>query len=193
MAKTERVLVAVDVNNLWHSCQEVFGPSFRVSYPDLKSLVHSLGYKNVPRETSWIAYVVEVPSRTSPEKAPRNARFIEYLKNREFKIKKRRMNYDKGTGKPYGTDWDVGIAIDALTLKDTYDTFTLVSGDGDYAILINKLKWMGKRVEVITFEKTTSHLLHYEANNVVFLSRDHVFLTPTPRRDAHEDSSSEKT
>lgn len=194
MARAERVLVAVDVNNLWHSCQQIYGVGFRVSYPRLENLVSSLGFNNVPRETKWVAYVVEVPHRDDSIKPAKNARFIGYLEHRGFQVKKRKMYYDKGANKPYRTDWDVGIAIDALLLKDTYDTFTLVSGDGDYAILINKLRWFGKRVEVITFEKTTSQLLYQEANNVVLLSEEHIFQEPSYLREfnGRKDSSAKK-
>lgn len=192
MSKVERVYVAVDVNNLWHSCQQVFGREYRVSYPHLKQMILDLRYEKVPREVVFVAYVIEVPSRNS--KTPRNARFIEYLRGLGFKIKKRRMQHDKSTGKPYGTDWDVGIALDAMTLQNTYDTFTLVSGDGDYAIMIEKLKWLGKRTEVITFERTTSQLLHQEADNVIFLKEDHIFPEPNLVRDrnAQKDTTARK-
>jgi uncharacterized LabA/DUF88 family protein len=185
--QVERVFVAVDVNNLWHSCQQIYGRDYRVSYPDLKDLIMSLEYDKVPREVTLTAYVIEIPSRDGKAKGARNERFIEYLRGLGFKIKKRRMQFDKSTGKPYATDWDVGIALDAMTLKSTYDTFTLVSGDGDYAILIGKLKWLGKRAEVITFEQTTSRLLHEEANNVIFLKESHVFREPNLQRDRNDD------
>ena len=181
MTREEKVLVAVDVNNLWHSCQESHGHDYRVDFPNLIELVRSMGYVEVHRVLRLIAYVVEIPSKDSRSKVARNARFIEYLGKLGFEIQKRVMRYDKNKGKPYGTDWDVGITIDAIMLAHEYDTFTLVSGDGDFVILLNKLRDLGKRTEVITFEAATSRLLKEAADSTVFMTVDHVFQEPNLR------------
>ena len=86
------------------------------------------------------------------------------------------MHSEKGVEKPFHTDWDVGIAIDALNAVDTYDTFTLVSGDGDYSLLIEELKERQKYGEVITFASTASRLLYVSAHSVVHIDEDQLYF-----------------
>lgn len=45
---------------------------------------------------------------------------------------------------------DVELALDAFRLKDEFDTFVLLSGDSDFAYLLDLLKNDGKRVIVIS-------------------------------------------
>ena len=49
--------------------------------------------------------------------------------------------------------------IDAIRIAPTLDTLVLVSGDGDFIPLVEYLKNQGKRVEVLAFDKSTSHAL----------------------------------
>jgi uncharacterized LabA/DUF88 family protein len=91
--------------------------------------------------------------------------------------------------KPFGTDWDIGITIDALDNLDDYDTFVLLSGNGDYHILLKDLKDRGKRVEVVTFENLYSHLLHDSADEIIFISDSEIFRERTIRRSPRESST----
>lgn len=45
-------------------------------------------------------------------------------------------------------DWDVGITIDALDAAANADTIVLVSGDGDFALLADRLRRDHKQVDV---------------------------------------------
>lgn len=46
-------------------------------------------------------------------------------------------------------DWDVGITIDMMELSECSDVIVLASGDGDFAILVDKLKAkFGVEIEV---------------------------------------------
>ena len=45
---------------------------------------------------------------------------------------------------------DIRIALDAYMAVDTYDMFVLVSGDGDFAYLLDVLKMKGKQIKVIS-------------------------------------------
>mgnify|MGYP003836591247 CR=1 FL=1 len=57
-------------------------------------------------------------------------------------------------------DWDVGITIDALEESADADVVVLVSGDGDFSILVDKLRGgKGKRVEVYGVEPLTAKSL----------------------------------
>jgi len=57
-------------------------------------------------------------------------------------------------------DWDVGITIDALDAAKIADIVVIVSGDGDFAILADKIRLdLGKEVEVFGVPKLTAKAL----------------------------------
>lgn len=182
----ERVYIAVDVNNLWHSCRDIFGPTARVNYDQLLKKIKDGGYKGVIRSVLAVAYTITAPHRRFSdvtgrvrEEPSRNSRFLESLQKFGYQVKTRQMRYEKGVEKPFHTDWDVGIAVDAMSMFDKYDTFVIVSGDGDYVPLIQQVQQKGKRVEVYTFERTASQMLYSVADNVVFLSKEDTYQEKT--------------
>jgi uncharacterized LabA/DUF88 family protein len=50
-------------------------------------------------------------------------------------------------------DWDMAIAVDALTFADRVDRIVLVSGDGDFVPLVQGLKRRGIGIEAVAFEQ----------------------------------------
>jgi uncharacterized LabA/DUF88 family protein len=56
-------------------------------------------------------------------------------------------------------DWDVGIAIDMLETTPDVDRLILLSGDGDFDILLQKIKTKGKKVDVYGVPKLTADSL----------------------------------
>jgi uncharacterized LabA/DUF88 family protein len=167
MSTVERVYVAIDVNNLWHSCRDLFGKRARVNYTLLKELIdkhHAIS----PHTLNIVAYVISLPDAG-------NAKFIESLNSLGFTVKIKQARLEKGISKMFATDWDVGIAIDAIDDQDTYDTFVLVSGDGDYGPLLERLHKQNKRTEVVTFKKTCSSVLYGVADELIFLGDNEVF------------------
>jgi uncharacterized LabA/DUF88 family protein len=72
-------------------------------------------------------------------------------------------------------DWDVGITIDALEAAAQADIVVLVSGDGDFAILVDKIRQgHGKTVEVYGVPKLTAKALMDAANR--FIAIDEALL-----------------
>lgn len=178
---TERVFLAVDVNNLWHSCREVFGFTARVDYALVLGKVRANGYAKVSRKVQAVAYTITAPHRRVSasgrvrEDGPRNTGFLATLKRLGYQVKTRHMKYTKEEDKPFRTDWDVGITVDVLGKMEQYDTFILASGDGDFVPLLQQLQKAGKRVEVYTFKNATSQLLYDQADNLVYLGEDVVY------------------
>lgn len=65
-------------------------------------------------------------------------------------------------------DWDVGITIDALEYAEAADTLVLVSGDGDFDLLVKKLRMdKGKYVEVYGVAKLTAASLANAASKFI--------------------------
>ncbi|EAR11053.1 NYN domain-containing protein [Reinekea blandensis] len=74
-------------------------------------------------------------------------------------------------------DWDVGITIDALDAAQLADTVVLVTGDGDFTILVDKLRNdLDRRVEVYGVPSLTAKSLMDAAD--AFIPIDDSLLLP---------------
>ena len=147
--KNHRIGVFVDVSNMYHSAKNLY--KSRVNFRELLKLATS--NRQLVRA---IAYVVK--SDTEEEKA-----FFDALEKAGYELKSKDLQIFPG-GMKKG-DWDVAIAIDAITLSKLVDVVVLVSGDGDYEPLVEFLKFNGTIVEVAGFKRSTSSKLIDVANN----------------------------
>jgi uncharacterized LabA/DUF88 family protein len=62
-------------------------------------------------------------------------------------------------------DWDVGITIDMLENATDVDRLILLSGDGDFDLLVEKLIFNGKIVDVYGVPQLTADSLKRAASN----------------------------
>ena len=147
--KNHRIGVFVDVSNMYHSAKNLY--KSRVNFRELLKLV-TAGRQLVRA----IAYVVK--SDTEEEKA-----FFDALEKAGYELKSKDLQVFPG-GMKKG-DWDVAIAVDAISLSKQLDVVVLVSGDGDYEPLVEYLKFSGLIVEVVGFKRSTSSKLIDIANN----------------------------
>lgn len=78
--------------------------------------------------------------------------FLEKLKSFGYKVKAKEVKRIKISRNTY--EWkgnlDTELIIDALKYSDDFDTFILMSGDSDFASLLDELKSKGKRVVVMS-------------------------------------------
>jgi len=102
-----------------------------------------------------IAYIVQSPEVDQ-------TKFIDFLDSIgvEVKVKALKVRPD-GTSKG---DWDMGIAIDSINLAPKVDVIGLVSGDGDFTVLVQKLQALGVKVEVYAFPSSTAEELRKTAD-----------------------------
>lgn len=151
--KNHRVGVFVDVANMYHSAKNLY--KARVNFKELLSIA------GADRElVRALAYVVK--SDTEEERA-----FFEALGKAGFELKSKDLQIFPG-GMKKG-DWDVGLAVDAISLSKQLDVVVLVSGDGDLIPLVEYLQFHGLIVEVAGFERSTSAKLIEATNNFVDL------------------------
>ena len=94
--------------------------------------------------------------------------FSQSLRGYGFKLRERFLAYNKYHS--IRTNWDVGITIDAIHNLDDYDTFVLMSGDGDFSQLLEYLKQYGKKTVVMSFGTSTSNDLRRTADAVIPLT-----------------------
>ncbi len=70
-------------------------------------------------------------------------------------------------------DWDVGLAVDAITASPNLDTVILITGDGDFVPLVQYLQTHdGCQVEVVSFGRSTSGKLKEATDDFLDLDLD---------------------
>ena len=151
--KEQRVEVLIDVQNLYYSARNLYGR--KVNFGEvLKTGVSGRKFIRA------FAYVVR--TKTGEEKP-----FFDALTKLGIETRVRDLQEFYGGAKK--ADWDVGIVIDAIRTAASLDVIVLASVDGDFIPLVEYLKNYGKRVEVLSFGKTTSLKLKEAADEFIDL------------------------
>ncbi len=161
-----RVGIFVDVQNIFYAAKPF---NARLDFEKLLEL--SVGKRRLIRA---IAYVVQSPDVDQ-------SNFISMLqqKSYEAKIKDLRQRSD-GSAKG---DWDMGMAIDIMRFVDKLDVVVLVSGDGDFVPLVDLVKTLGPRVEVISFTYNTARDLINSADEHIPIE-DALLLRNSPQAES---------
>lgn len=157
----QRVGVFVDVQNMYYSAKNLYGSKVNFG----KILDAAVSGRKLVRA---IAYVIK--AENSEEQ-----KFFEALSKQGFIVKMKDLQTFAGGAKK--GDWDIGMAIDMIALSSSIDAVIMVTGDGDFAALIQYLQFLGKQVEVIAFGETASSKIKEIADEFVDLSKNKkVFL-----------------
>ena len=153
----QRVGVFIDTQNLYHCAKNIYHS--RVNFGNV--LKDSVAGR---RLISARAYVVTTES--GEEKA-----FFEALEKIGIETRTKDLQIFFGGAKK--ADWDVGLAVDAITAAPSLDTVILFTGDGDFIPLVEYLKVHdGCQVEVVSFGKSTSGRLKEAADHFLDLDDD---------------------
>ncbi|MEI6236323.1 MAG: NYN domain-containing protein [Planctomycetota bacterium] len=142
----QRLGIFVDVQNMFYSAKMLH--QSKVDYGKL--LREITGNRHLIRA---IAYIVQKPDVNQAGFHEALSRFGYELKIKEMKI---RPDPDGRTSSIAKGSWEIGLTIDALSMAPKFDCVTLVTGDGDYAPLVECLKMHGCRVEIVSFERSTA-------------------------------------
>lgn len=136
----QRVGIFVDVQNMFYSAKRI--NNGRLDFAKLmESAVRGRQLKRA------LCYIVDNPDVDQDN-------FVDMLKNNGYEIKTKTLR-KRADGSSKG-DWDMGLAIDAISLADKIDIMVLVSGDGDFTDLVYYLKSRGLKVEVFSFLESTN-------------------------------------
>ncbi len=150
----QRVGVFIDTQNIYHSARNLY--QARANFENI--LKETVGDRALIRA---LAYVITTESGEEKN-------FFDALEKLGIEIKTKDLQIFFGGAKK--ADWDVGLAVDAISLAPKLDVVILVSGDGDFIPLVQFLRLnMGIRVEVVSFGKSTSGKLREEADDFVDL------------------------
>lgn len=146
----ENVILLVDVQNVYYTTRQIFKRNF--DYNKFWKL--AANKRNVVKA---IAYAIDRGDRKQIE-------FQNILRAIGFEVKLKPY-IQRADGSTKG-DWDVGITIDALEYASSTDVVVLVSGDGDFDLLVETLRIKRRKwVEVYGVEKLTAASLIKAANN----------------------------
>jgi uncharacterized LabA/DUF88 family protein len=149
----QRIAVFVDVQNMFYSARNVY--QRKLNFDALLGKIVS-GRELIRA----IAYIVQTPEVDQ-------ATFIHFLTQTGYEVKSKEL-IKRPDGSAKG-DWDMGIAIDSISLEQRVDVIALVSGDGDFCDLVRHLKARGLRVEVYAFPASVSEELRLVATEFVVL------------------------
>ncbi len=153
--KDQRVGIFIDTQNLYHTAKHIY--KRKVNFANVVKDV--LAGRSLVRA---IAYVIT--TENEDEKA-----FLGALTKAgiETKAKDLQIFYD-GSKK---ADWDIGLAIDAVSMAPKLDAIVIISGDGDFVPLCEYLRYHhGVQVEVATFGQSASASLKDVADDFFDLS-----------------------
>jgi uncharacterized LabA/DUF88 family protein len=148
IAETERrVGIFVDVQNIFYASKQF---NSRLDFDKLLKI--AVGPRRLIRA---LAYVVQSPDVDQSS-------FIAMLQQKSYEVRRKDLR-QRSDGSAKG-DWDMGMAIDVMRFVNTLDVVVLVSGDGDFVSLVNLVKTIGPRVEVISFLHNTARDLIHSAD-----------------------------
>ena len=119
----KRIALFVDVQNIYYTCREAYQRQFNYR----KLWQHLSAQGNI---VSAIAYAIHRGDDGQ-------LKFQDALRHIGFELKLKPF-IQRSDGSAKG-DWDVGITIDVLDTAPNVDTVILLSGDGDFAILLEKI------------------------------------------------------
>ncbi len=162
----QRVGVFVDVSNMYYSARVMYNKKTNFK-AILKEVV---GDRKLIRA---VAYVIKAES-------PEEQKFFDALDSMGFEVKSKELQVFYGGNKK--GDWDVGIAMDTIRLAPKLDVVVIVSGDGDFIPLVEHLKSIGQKAEVVAFGRSASGKLREVADRFIDLDGSkRKFLLPDKR------------
>lgn len=139
-----RIAVFADVQNIYYTTRQAFGRQFN--------------YRALWRQLAGQGDIVHAIAYATHRGDDGQTKFQDALKHIGFTVKlKPYIQRSDGSSKG---DWDVGIAVDVMTLAPQVDTVVLLSGDGDFDVLLSSIgSNPGVRTEVYGVEPLTARSL----------------------------------
>lgn len=140
----KRIAIFADVQNIYYTTRDAYKKQFN--------------YRKLWERVSGKGDIVSAIAYATDRGDDGQRKFQDALRDIGFEIKlKPYVVRGDGTAK---ADWDVGITIDVLEIAPTVDIVVLLSGDGDFAILLDKIrKDYGVKAEVWGVQPLTANIL----------------------------------
>ncbi len=153
----QRVGVFIDTQNLYHSAKNLYHA--RCNFGNI--LKDAVAGRRLVRARAYA-----VTTETGEEKG-----FFEALEKIGIEMRLKELQVFSGGAKK--ADWDVGLAVDAITASPKLDTVVLLTGDGDFVPLVQYLQNHGGcQVEVVSFGRSSSAKLKEATDDFLDLDLD---------------------
>ena len=119
-----KIAIFVDVQNIYYTTRDTYARQFN--------------YKKLWQQISSEGNIVCANAYATDRGDEKQIKFQNALKHIGFTVKLKPY-IQRADGSAKG-DWDVGITIDVLEAAKDVDTVILLSGDGDFDLLLAKIK-----------------------------------------------------
>ena len=118
------IAVFVDVQNIYYTTRQAYGRQFN--------------YRKLWQRISTQGKIISATAYATHRGDDKQHKFQDALKHIGFRVKlKPYIQRSDGSAKG---DWDVGITIDVMEAAKDVDSIILLSGDGDFDLLLEKIK-----------------------------------------------------
>lgn len=155
----KRIALFADVQNIYYTTRQAYGRQFN--------------YRALWNTVSQQGDIVQAYAYAIARENDKQHKFQSALKDIGFEVKlKPYIQRSDGSAKG---DWDVGITIDIMQAATQVDCIVLLSGDGDFDLLMDKIrKDYGVTAEAYGVPSLTANSLinavdHYHAINMDLL------------------------
>ncbi len=119
----KKIALFADVQNIYYTTRQAYGRQFN--------------YRKLWQKIASEGDIVEAYAYAIDRGDDKQIKFQDALKSIGFTIKlKPYIQRSDGSAKG---DWDVGITIDIMQIAPKVDTIILLSGDGDFDLLLDKV------------------------------------------------------
>ena len=120
----KKIAIFVDVQNIYYTTRQIYGRQFN--------------YRKLWQRISAEGEIVAATAYAIYRNDDKQLKFQNALKHIGFNVKlKPYIQRSDGSAKG---DWDVGITIDIMESAKDMDTVVLLSGDGDFDLLLEKIE-----------------------------------------------------
>jgi len=140
----KKIAIFADVQNIYYTTRDIYGRQFN--------------YRKLWKRLSTQGEIVSAYAYATHRSDDSQKKFQDALKHIGFEVKLKPFIQRKD-GSAKG-DWDVGITIDVMQAAKDVDVVVLLSGDGDFDLLLQKIKNdYGVVTEVYGVPALTANLL----------------------------------
>ena len=166
-----KLAIFVDVQNIYYTTKQAFGRSFDYrkfwalfddkEFDDKEFDDKEFDDKEFDKNEITLANAYAIASNDDGQR-----RFQDALRNIGFTVKLKPY-IQRADGSAKG-DWDVGITLDVVDAAANVDRIVLLSGDGDFSMLLDKIRHdHGVKTQVYGVQKLTAKLLIDSADEFV--------------------------
>ncbi len=120
----KKIAIFVDVQNIYYTTRQAYGRQFN--------------YRKLWQRLSSEGEIVSAIAYATHRGDDGQVKFQDALKHIGFTVKLKPF-IQRSDGSAKG-DWDVGITIDVMQIAKDVDNVILLSGDGDFDLLLDKIR-----------------------------------------------------